>query len=72
MPGPGNGARLLFPHRRPQGGTIATSRIALYPGDGIGVDVTREVVRVLEAVQRRDRGLVLEMETVPWGCVYHD
>jgi redox-sensitive bicupin YhaK (pirin superfamily) len=34
--------------------TIPTKRtfnIAVLPGDGIGVDVTREAVRVLEAVQ---------------------
>jgi tartrate dehydrogenase/decarboxylase/D-malate dehydrogenase len=48
------------------------SRIALYPGDGIGIDVTHEVVRVLEALQRRDPGFALEMETMPWGCDYYD
>ena len=40
--------------------TIPTQRtfhIAVLPGDGIGVDVTREAVRVLEAVQARLDGV---------------
>src|SRR5690606_41325572 len=40
------------------------SRIAIIPGDGIGVDVTREAVKVLEAV-RGDTGIDLEL--VEWN-----
>jgi 3-isopropylmalate dehydrogenase len=38
-------------------------RIAIIPGDGIGVDVTREAVKVLECV-RAEAGVALEL--VPW------
>ena len=31
---------------------METFKIALYPGDGIGVDVTREAVRVLRAAEQ--------------------
>src|ERR1700682_1158029 len=31
----------------------AAVKIAIVPGDGIGVDVTKEAVKVLEAVERR-------------------
>ena len=42
-------------------------RIAVIPGDGIGVEVTREAVRVLEAVSEV-YGLALEMVTFDWGA----
>jgi 3-isopropylmalate dehydrogenase len=42
-------------------------RIALVPGDGIGVDVTREAVKVLEDVARR-RSLSLELVSFPWSA----
>jgi tartrate dehydrogenase/decarboxylase/D-malate dehydrogenase len=51
---------------------VKPRRIALYPGDGIGVDVTREVARVLDVLQRRGHCPALEMETMPWGCDYFD
>jgi 3-isopropylmalate dehydrogenase len=37
-------------------------RIAVLPGDGIGVDVTREAVRVLEAVASRVDGLEFDFQ----------
>jgi len=40
---------------------MATHRLAVLPGDGIGVDVTREAVRVLGALAKAS-GLSLEME----------
>jgi 3-isopropylmalate dehydrogenase len=40
---------------------VATFRVAVLPGDGIGVDVTREAVRVLQAVAK-GTGLHLELE----------
>ncbi len=42
-------------------------RIALIPGDGIGIDVTAEVVKVLQKL-RGSRGLPLELETFDWGA----
>lgn len=46
-------------------------KIALYPGDGIGVDVTAEAVRVLEAVQKRLGGFELTFTRFPWGSNYY-
>lgn len=42
------------------------ARIAIIPGDGIGVDVTREAVKVMEAI--RDRGVPLEMNHFDYGA----
>ncbi len=40
---------------------MASFRIAVLPGDGIGVEVTREAVRVLQAVAKGS-GVGLELE----------
>ena len=45
-----------------------TYRIALFPGDGIGPDVTAEAVRVLRAVEERVVGLRLETEEFSIGA----
>ena len=44
-----------------------THRIAVVPGDGIGVDVTREAVRVLEAVKPQLKQ-PLELRHFDWGA----
>ncbi len=46
--------------------TENTYRIALYPGDGIGPDVTREAVRLLEELP----GVNFHFEEFPWGLEY--
>ena len=46
--------------------------IALYPGDGIGVDVTDETVRTLNALQEQIGGFELLFTHFDWGCDYHD
>ncbi len=45
-----------------------TYRIALYPGDGIGKDVTYEAVRVLHALP----GLSIETTRFDWGADYYE
>src|SRR3954466_7951095 len=45
-------------------------RIAVIPGDGIGVEVTAEAVKVLRAIGERF-GPALEVETLPWGADYY-
>ncbi len=45
-------------------------RIAVVPGDGIGVDVTREAVKVLEAACGRS-GVELAMKTFPWSADHY-
>ena len=42
-------------------------KIAVYPGDGIGVDVTREALRILEAVETAVGGFHLEFTQFDWG-----
>jgi 3-isopropylmalate dehydrogenase len=44
-------------------------RIAVIPGDGIGVDVTAEAVKVIRAAAQVF-GRTLELETLPWGADY--
>jgi tartrate dehydrogenase/decarboxylase/D-malate dehydrogenase len=51
---------------------MKTYRIALYPGDGIGIDVTDAAVVALEAVEARDRTFHLEFERFDWGMAHYD
>jgi tartrate dehydrogenase/decarboxylase / D-malate dehydrogenase len=46
---------------------MPTFRICVYPGDGIGPEVTREAVRVLQAVAPLEKGLAWDFATVDWG-----
>jgi tartrate dehydrogenase/decarboxylase / D-malate dehydrogenase len=50
---------------------MKTHRIALYPGDGIGPEVTEAAVAVLTAVQAR-AGFRLEFERFDWGMAHFD
>jgi tartrate dehydrogenase/decarboxylase/D-malate dehydrogenase len=43
-------------------------RLALIPGDGIGVDVTSVAIEVLERAARGD--FTFETTTFPWSCAY--
>jgi tartrate dehydrogenase/decarboxylase/D-malate dehydrogenase len=45
--------------------------IAVLPGDGIGVDVTTEAVRALEATQQKVGGFALQLTRLPWGVAHH-
>ena len=47
-------------------------RIALYAGDGIGPDVTDEVVRLLEHMQGASVGFEMSFQRFDWGCDYYD
>ena len=46
-------------------------KIAVIPGDGIGPEVIREGVRVLEEAARLDGGFRFEFTWFPWGCGYY-
>jgi tartrate dehydrogenase/decarboxylase/D-malate dehydrogenase len=50
---------------------LKTYKIALYPGDGIGVDVTDAAVAVLEAVSRKRNDFGLAFSRYEWGAAYH-
>src|SRR5437867_1283777 len=45
-------------------------RIAVVPGDGIGVDVTREAIKVLEEICR-SRSVPLEARHFPWSADHY-
>jgi 3-isopropylmalate dehydrogenase len=45
-------------------------RVAVIPGDGIGVEVTAEAVKVLRAVSETS-GRPLELESLPWGADHY-
>ncbi len=46
-------------------------KIALIPGDGIGKEVVREAVRVLERVAELDGTMRFRFTEYPWGCGYY-
>lgn len=50
---------------------MKTHRIALYPGDGIGIEVTDAAARVLNATTSLDGGFRLELTRFDWGAQYH-
>ena len=50
---------------------MATHRIAVIPGDGIGVEVVAEGLKVLAALEEVVPGLKLETTEFPWGCGYY-
>lgn len=45
-------------------------KIAIYSGDGIGVDVTREAVRALRAVEKKSQAFALDLTEFDWGSNY--
>ena len=46
-------------------------RLNLIPGDGIGVDVINEGVRVLDALAGKHGGLKFDFHTLPWSCAWY-
>ena len=46
-------------------------RIAVYPGDGIGPEVTAQAVRVLRAVEGRQKEWSLALTEFPWGAAFY-
>src|SRR5262249_42863077 len=48
---------------------MKTHHIALYPGDGIGPEVTAEAVRVLKALEGRGE-VKFEFTSLPWGVTH--
>ncbi len=51
--------------RNPDGSTV--TRLAVIPGDGIGPEVVRSGVAVMQAAASNDASLELEFEEFPWG-----
>ncbi|HUG11721.1 MAG TPA: tartrate dehydrogenase [Opitutaceae bacterium] len=51
---------------------MKTHRTALYPGDGIGVDVVDAAVAVLDVAQKADSGFRLDYERFDWGITHFE
>jgi tartrate dehydrogenase/decarboxylase/D-malate dehydrogenase len=51
---------------------VKTHRVALYPGDGIGVDVVDATVAVLAAAEKKIGGFTLVYERFDWGMAHYD
>lgn len=50
---------------------MKTFRIAVIPGDGIGPEVIREGVRVMDKIAEVDGTFTFEYKWFPWGCDYY-
>ena len=50
---------------------MKTYPIAVIAGDGIGPEVVREEMRVLQAVSELDGGFRFDFTEYPWGCGYY-
>ena len=50
---------------------MKTFQIAVIPGDGIGPEVMREAVKVLNAVSALDGSFRFAFTEYPWGCEYY-
>jgi len=50
---------------------METFEILVLPGDGIGVEVTEQALRVLEAIQESDASFRLELKMLPWSTDYY-
>jgi len=51
---------------------MKTHRVALYPGDGIGPEVTDAAVAVLTAVQKKSKTFDLAFERFDWGMPHFE
>ncbi|MGE5560270.1 MAG: tartrate dehydrogenase [Chloroflexota bacterium] len=45
--------------------------VAVIPGDGIGVETTREAQRVLDTIAALDGGIAFRYREFPWSCRYY-
>lgn len=50
---------------------MAKHRVALLPGDGIGIEVVAEGVKVLKALSKLERGLDFAFTRYPWGSDFY-
>lgn len=50
---------------------MVVHKIAVIAGDGIGPEVIKEGVKVLDAVSKKDGSFRFEFTYFPWGCEYY-
>jgi tartrate dehydrogenase/decarboxylase/D-malate dehydrogenase len=53
-------------------GSVKTYRIAVIPGDGIGLEVVASATRALEACAKREGDFSLRFEHFDWGSGYYE
>ncbi len=46
-------------------------KVAVIPGDGIGIEVAREARRALDAIAEADGGIRFSYREFPWSCSYY-
>lgn len=46
-------------------------KIAVIPGDGIGIEVVNEGIKVLKAISKLDKTFNLDFSYFDWGCEYY-
>ncbi|WP_394120089.1 tartrate dehydrogenase [Planococcus donghaensis] len=50
---------------------MSAHKIAVLPGDGIGPDVTKEAIKVLEALKQLDSTFEIDFDQFEWGSEYY-
>ena len=50
---------------------MATYKVALIPGDGVGPEVVTEARKILDALAARDGAMSFEYTLFPWGSNYY-
>ena len=50
---------------------MKTFKIAVIPGDGIGKEVVKEGIKVLDTIASIDGGFKFAYTYFPWGCEYY-
>lgn len=50
---------------------MKTYKIAVIPGDGIGPDVIKEGIKILDTISELDGTFKFEYTYFPWGCEYY-
>ena len=49
---------------------MKTYNIAVYPGDGIGIEVTREAIKILKALETLFQNFKFRFTEFDWGSNY--
>ncbi|MGH2318359.1 tartrate dehydrogenase [Planococcus sp. SE5232] len=50
---------------------MSAHKVAVLPGDGIGPDVTKEAIKVLEALKQLDSTFEVDFDQFEWGSEYY-
>lgn len=50
---------------------MANIKLAVIPGDGIGIEVIEEAVKLIKHIEENTEGLTFDLEFFPWGTDYY-